>query len=130
MSVPDPSSFSRRERQIMEVLYRRGKATAKEIQAELPEPPSYSAVRALLVILEEKGGVVHDREGRRYVYRPTVAQPRAKRGALRSVMKTFFEGSPEKLVAALLDPKDQQLSEAEIDRIKALIEQSGDGANS
>lgn len=110
----------------MEVLYRRGRATAKDIQGELPNPPSYSAVRALLVILEEKGGVVHEREGRRYVYRPTVAQPRAKRGALRSVMKTFFEGSPEKLVAALLDPKDQQLSEAEIDRIKALIAESGD----
>lgn len=109
----------------MEVVYRRGRATAKEIQEELPDPPSYSAVRALLVILEEKGGVVHEREGRRYVYRPTVAQPRAKRGALRSVMKTFFEGSPEKLVAALLDPKDQQLSQAEIDRIKLLITESG-----
>ena len=116
------NQLSRRERQIMEVIYSRGTATAAEVQEGIPDPPSYSAVRALLAVLEEKGFLKHERQGRRYVYEPTVAPKRAKRAALRNLMGTFFGGSPEKLVAALLDPDEQNLSEDEIRRIRDLIE--------
>jgi predicted transcriptional regulator len=89
---------------------------------ELPEPPSYSAVRALLSTLEQKELVTHTKDSRRYVYAPAVPEKRAKRSALKQLMATFFEGSPEKLVAALLDPKDQELSKDEIARIRKLID--------
>ena len=105
----------------MEILFRLGKATADEVLRELPDPPSYSAVRALLVTLEGKGLARHTKDSRRYVYQPAVAEKKAKRSALRQLMTTFFEGSPEKLVAALLDPKDQELSIEEIERIRRLI---------
>lgn len=115
--------ISRRERQVMDILFRLGKATAEEVMNELPDPPGYSAVRALLVTLEGKGLVTHSKDSRRYVYQPTVPEKKAKRSALKQLITTFFEGSPEKLVAALLDPRDQKLSSGEIERIRKLIDE-------
>lgn len=116
------SQLTRRERQVMDILFRKGKCTADEVLEELPDPPSYSAVRALLSTLEQKQLVSHTKDSRRYVYQPTVPEKRAKRSALTQLMKTFFDGSPEKLVASLLDPDDQKLSKAEIARIRKLID--------
>ena len=113
--------ISRRERQVMDILFRLGKATAEEVLNELPDPPGYSAVRALLVTLEGKGLAKHGKDSRRYVYQPAVPEKRAKRSALNQLIATFFEGSPEKLVASLLDPRDQKLSGEEIERIRKLI---------
>ncbi|MCB1131096.1 MAG: BlaI/MecI/CopY family transcriptional regulator [Verrucomicrobiae bacterium] len=112
---------SRRERQVMEILFRKGRATAEEVLEELPDPPSYSAVRALLATLEQKELVIHEKESRRYVYLPAVPEKKAKRTALKQLLTTFFEGSPEKLVASLLDPRDQNLCDEEISRIRELI---------
>jgi len=114
--------LSRRERQILDILYRLGEATAQKVQEELPDPPSYSAVRALLATLESKDMVEHGKIGRRYLYRPSINEDKAKRTALKNLLGTFFKGKPENLVAALLDPADQQLSEKEIAKIRKLIE--------
>jgi BlaI family transcriptional regulator, penicillinase repressor len=114
--------LTRRERQVMEILFRKGRCTAEEVMEEIPDPPSYSAVRALLATLEQKELVSHSKDSRRYVYEPTVPEKKAKRTALKQLMATFFEGSPEKLVAALLDPKDQELSKSEIAKIRKLID--------
>jgi BlaI family transcriptional regulator, penicillinase repressor len=119
---PDNSQQSRRERQVMEILFRLGKATAQEVLDELPDPPTYSAVRALLTTLETKNLVKHAKESRRYIYSPSTPEKKAKQSALRQLLTTFFEGRPEKLVASLLDPEDQQLSQAEIERIRGLID--------
>ena len=119
----EDGQISRRERQVMDILFRLGKATAEEVMNELPDPPGYSAVRALLVTLEGKGLVKHGKDSRRYVYQPTVPEKKAKRSALKQLIATFFEGSPEKLVASLLDPQDQKLSREEIDRIRKLIDE-------
>lgn len=118
------SQLTRRERQVMDILFRKGKCTADEVMEELPDPPSYSAVRALLSTLEQKQLVSHTKDSRRYVYQPTVPEKRAKRTALKQLMKTFFDGSPEKLVASLLDPADQKLSKDEIARIRKLIDEN------
>ena len=118
------SSLSRRERQIMEVLYREGRATAGEVLERLPDPPGYSAVRALLRILENKGQIRHAADGNRYVYEPRVARERAGRPALAGVLETFFDGSTEKAVAALLDLSRAELSDADFDRLSDLIEQA------
>ncbi len=118
------SNHSRRERQIMEVLYRGGQATAAEVLAALPDPPGYSAVRAMLRILEDKGHLRHVADGTRYVYIPTLARDRAGRPALATVLETFFDGSTEKAVAALLDLKHDGLSEDELERLSRLIEQA------
>ena len=124
MKTPPQHELSRRERQIMDVLYARGPATAAEVQAALPEPPSYSAVRAMLRILEEKGHVTHEPDGPRYVYRPTVARESAKRSALRHVLKTFFDGSTEQAISALLDDSSTKLSDAELNRLARLIDKA------
>ena len=121
----EDGQISRRERQVMDILFRKGKATAEEVLAELPDPPGYSAVRALLVTLEHMELVTHSKDSRRYVYLPAVPEKRAKRTALKQLLATFFDGSPEKLVASLLDPKDQKLSQDEIARIRKLIDESG-----
>jgi predicted transcriptional regulator len=125
VTMPDPdeliSELSRRERQIMDFVYQNGRATAAEVQANLPDPPSYSAVRAMLRVLEEKGHVRHLQDGPRYVYVPSVARERAKRSALRHVVRTFFDGSPEEVVAALLDDRSAKLSDDELDRLARLI---------
>jgi predicted transcriptional regulator len=114
--------LSRRERQILDILYERGHATAAEVQTGLPEPPSYSAVRALLRILEDKGHVRHQQDGPRYVYVPTLARDNAKRSALRHVLKTFFDGSAEQAISALLDESSTKLSSDELDRLARLID--------
>ena len=118
------SSLSRRERQIMEVLYRDGQATAGEVLAALPDPPGHSAVRAMLRILENKGHIRHVADGTRYVYTPTLPRDRAARPALASVIETFFDGSTEKAVAALLDISKPELSGDDLDRLSRLIEQA------
>ena len=105
MESPEPHhDLSRRERQIIDILYAQGRATAAEVQALLPDPPSYSAVRAMLRILEEKGHVRHEQDGPRYIYLPTVGRDNAKRSALHHMLKTFFDGSAEQAISALLEP--------------------------
>jgi BlaI family transcriptional regulator, penicillinase repressor len=116
--------LSRRERQIMEVIWSAGQATATEVLEKLPDPPSYSAVRALLKILETKGHVRHVADGNRYVFLPTIAPDRARRSAMQSLLHTFFDGSPEKAVAALLDVSRPELSDDELERMSRLIDQA------
>jgi predicted transcriptional regulator len=118
------SNLSRRERQIMDVLYRDRQATAGEVLERLPDPPGYSAVRAMLRILENKGHIRHQSDGNRYVYEPRLPRERAGRPALAGVIETFFDGSTEKAVAALLDLSRDELSEADFDRLSDLIEQA------
>ena len=124
MTPTHHQGLSRRERQILDILYQRGQATAADVQNALPEPPSYSAVRALLRILEDKGHVRHQQDGPRYVYVPTVARENAKRSALRHVLRTFFDGSAEQAISALLDESSTKLSPAELDRLARLIEEA------
>ncbi|HEV2146347.1 MAG TPA: BlaI/MecI/CopY family transcriptional regulator [Longimicrobiaceae bacterium] len=117
-----PAELSRRERQIMDIIYRRGRATAAEVMDDLPDPPTYSAVRAALRLLEEKGALAHEQDGRRYVYLPTTPRSRARSSALRHLVRTFFGGSSEQVVNALLE--DGKPSAAELDRMAALIEEA------
>ena len=121
--------LSRRERQIVDALYRIGSATAAEVRQAIPNPPSYSAVRATLRILEEKGHIRHEPDGPRYVYRPSVARDQAKRSALRHLLHTFFEGSTSQVLAALFDLSPKGLDEAELARVKQLIKQSAKRSN-
>jgi BlaI family transcriptional regulator, penicillinase repressor len=116
-----PAQLSRRERQILDVLYQRGASTAAEIQAGLPASPSYSAVRALLRILEDKGHIKHQERGARYVYTPKVSRQKARRSALAHMIRTFFDGSAEQAMTALLDASAGDLSEEELDRLAELI---------
>lgn len=118
------SHLSRRERQIMDVIYRLGAASAAEVMEALPDPPGYSAVRGLLRILVEKGHLTHTQEGVRYVYRPTQPRQSAARSALAQVLQTFFGGSVEDAVATLLSEAETRPSEAELARLAALIEQA------
>jgi predicted transcriptional regulator len=106
----------------MDILFRHGEASAALVQEELPDPPSYSAVRAHLRILEEKGYISHEQEGPRYIYSPTIAREKAKRTALRHLVETFFNGSAGKAMAALLDDDASDLSGAELERLSKLIE--------
>src|SRR5271155_3980828 len=117
-------SLSRRERQIMDAIYRRGQATSAEVLEDLPDPPSYSAVRAMLRVLEEKGHLRHEQQGPRYVFLPTVPREKARRSALKQLMQTFFEGSTEQTVAALLDLSASKLSDAELARLSQLLNQA------
>jgi len=121
--MPTPP-LSRREREIMDVLYAAEGLTAAEVRERMPDPPGYSAVRAQLRILEEKGHVRHEERGPRYVYSPVVSRARARKSALKSLVQTFFGGSPEHAVAALIDESRATLSAAELDRLAALIEQA------
>lgn len=114
--------LSRRERQIMDLLFQRGRASAAEVQAGIPDAPGYSAVRAMLRTLEEKGHVTHVEEGRAYIYKPTVARDLARKSALKHMLSTFFGGSTEQAVAALLEVNGSRLSEDELDRMAALVE--------
>lgn len=117
-------TLSRREREILNVLYRKGRATAAEVQEEMADPPSYSAVRAMLRILEDKGHAMHEQDGPRYVYLPAVSRDRAKRSALRHLLSTFFENSPEQAISALLGDASSKLSPEDLDRISALVEKA------
>lgn len=122
MAEPTHEHLSRRERQIMDVLYAQGKATAAEVMDQIPEPPSYSAVRALLRILEEKGHIFHEKVGPRYVYLPTVSREKAKKSALGHVVSTFFGGSVTQAVAALLDMKEGDITQQEMAHLADLID--------
>ena len=119
--------LSRRERQIMDVLYKAGQATAAEVQAGMPDPPGYSAVRAMLRILEEKGHIRHEQDGTRYVFIPIVKRDRAKRSALQHVVDTFFEGSASQVMAALLDSSATELDEEELKRLRQMIDAAAKG---
>ena len=116
--------LSRRERQIMDVLYGLGEAPVSDVRERLPDPPSYSAVRAQMRILEEKGHLRHRQDGARYLYRPTVPRSRARRSALRRVLRQFFDGSREELVAALLEDREGRASREELDRLAELVERA------
>ena len=118
---PLHSALSRRERQIMDILYRRGRATAAEVMEALPGDPSYSTVRTQLRVLEEKTHVSHEEQGLRYVYIPAVPRRAARKSALRHLVETFFDGSAEQVVAAVLGGEGARLSEEELDRIAALV---------
>ena len=124
MPESNKTTMSRRERQIMDVIYRLGRASAADVRDQLPDPPSYSAVRALLRVLEEKGHLRHEQDGPRYVFLPTVARDRARRSALRQLLNTFFDDSPEEAVAALLDLSGPRLTGAELERLAARIDQA------
>jgi predicted transcriptional regulator len=113
--------LARRERQLMDVIWRRGEGTAAEVLAALPDPPSYSAVRALLRVLEEKGHLCHVRQGARYVYRPTVPAERARRSALLRLVDTFFAGSVSQAAATLLDVAGRRMSGEELNTLAELI---------
>jgi BlaI family transcriptional regulator, penicillinase repressor len=117
-----PTPLSRRERQIMDIVYRRGEATAADVLGDLPDPPTYSAVRAALRLLVSKELLEHRAEGKRYVYRPTTPRSRARTSALRHLLRTFFNGSPEQVVNTLIE--DTRPSPAELDRLAKLIEQA------
>jgi predicted transcriptional regulator len=122
--VSTAGSLSRRERQIMDILYQRGKASASDVREAMEAAPGYSAVRAMLRVLEEKGHVRHQAEGLKYVYVPVVARDKAKRSAVKHVMETFFNGSAEQIVAALLDVSSTRLTREELDRMSEMIEQA------
>ena len=128
--MPSPSRphHSRRERQIMDILFRLGRATAAEVMADLPGSPSYSTVRTQLRVLEEKGHVRHEEEGLRYVYMPAEPRTVASKSALRHLVETFFDGSAERAVAALLGGEAARLSNEELDRIAALVAKTKKGS--
>jgi len=124
MGESELAQLSRRERQIMDFLYQRERASVAEVMEGIEDPPSYSAVRAMLRTLEEKGRVKHVEDGRAYVYEPTMRKDAARQGALSHLLKTFFDGSTEKAVAALLDLKGPNLTSSELDRVARLVEQA------
>lgn len=119
-----PMDLGARERQIMTFIYRQGEATAAEVQEGIANPPSYSGVRAMLRILEEKGHLKHRKEGARYIYEPTISPDEAGRSAIDYMMQAFFSGSAERAVAALLDVKGNELSEQDLDRLARMIERA------
>jgi BlaI family transcriptional regulator, penicillinase repressor len=122
-----PAQFthlSRRERQIMDILYRAGRGTVAEVRSRLPDPPSYSAVRAMLRILEEKGHVRHEHDAARYIFIPTIKRDAAKRSALRHVINTFFEGSASQVMAALVEMSGRGLDQDELARLRQVIDEA------
>jgi len=118
------SGLARREREIMDILYRRGRATASDVMQDLSGSPSYSTVRTQLRVMEDKGHVRHEEEGLRYVYTPAVPRHAARKSALRHLVETFFDGSAEKTVAALLGTEGARMSDEELDRIAELIDKA------
>jgi len=118
------TNLSRRERQIMDAIYRLGRATVQDVLEQLPDPPSYSAVRALMRVLEEKGYVKHIQDGPRYVFYPTISREKAKKSALKHLLTTFFNGSLEDAVAALITGAPGDVSNEQLDRLSQLIEQA------
>jgi predicted transcriptional regulator len=117
-------TLSRREREIMDVLYSAGSASAAEVHRRIPSPPSYSAVRATLRVLERKGLVAHEDDGKRYIYRPTLNRSRARRNAVEHLLNTFFDGSAAGAVMALLETPGAELTKDDLDRMAALIERA------
>ena len=123
--MPKPEHLSKREQQAMDIVYQLGKAPAEEIQAKMPDDPSYSAVRALLGVLVEKKLLKFTKDSRRYVYEPAVAPEKARDSALQKLLRTFFDGSPGKLVATLLDKNERQLPADELKAIRKLLDDAG-----
>ncbi|MFQ5569209.1 MAG: BlaI/MecI/CopY family transcriptional regulator [Rhodothermales bacterium] len=119
-----PMDLGRRERQIMSYIYQQGRATAAEVLEGIANPPSYSGVRAMLRILEEKGHLKHRREGARYIYEPTLSPEEAGRSAMNYMVQAFFNGSAERAVAALLDLKSNEFSDDDLDRLAGLVEKA------
>jgi BlaI family transcriptional regulator, penicillinase repressor len=124
MPTTPHSTLTRRERQIMDVLYRKGRATAAEVMAALPGKPSSSTVRTQLRVLEEKGHVRHEEQGLRFIYMPAVPRHAARKSALRHLVDTFFDGSAEKVVAAVLGGEGARVSDDELERIADLVEKA------
>jgi len=124
MAASPNTDLGRRERQIMDVVYRLGRASVSEVRELLADPPSYSAVRAMLNLLEEKGHLTHEQDGLRYIYKPTAARSQVRRSALRHLVQTFFDGSPTSAVAALLEMADGELSASDRARLAKLIAQA------
>lgn len=124
MAQPIHNELGRRERQIMDVVYRLGRASVAEVRENLHDPPTYSAVRAMLGFLEDKGYLRHERDGMKYVYLPTVDAKQARRSALQHMVKTFFNGSAAQAAAALIEMNDTQLSTDEIKRLSELIKKA------
>jgi predicted transcriptional regulator len=118
------AELGRRERQLMEIVYRRGRATASEIREELPDPPSYSAVRGMLRLLEDKGYLRHEQDGPRYVYLATTDIKSVSKSAVRDLVRTFFDDSASAAVAAMIGQYEGHLSDAELDRLESLIERA------
>ena len=118
------AGLSRRERQIMEILYQRGKGSASEVRESMEDAPGYSAVRAMLRVLEDKGHVKHEADGLKYVYVPMVTREKAKRSALKHLLDTFFNDAPDQVVAALLDVSSKRLKREELDRMAEMIERA------
>ena len=124
MTKQTHSNLSRRERQIMDIIYKRAQATAMEVMENLPAPPGYSAVRAMLRLLEEKGYLKHQQEGLRYVYLPTLSREKARQSALKQMLQTFFDDSTEDAVATLLHVSKSKLSKTDLDRLSKLIDEA------
>src|SRR5262245_45544484 len=124
MPQPPHSALSRRERQIMDILYRLGRATANEVMAGLSGEPNYSTVRTQLRVLESKGHVRHEEEGLRYIYMPTVPRHAVRQSVVRHLLETFFEGSAEKMLSTLLGSESTKLSEEELERLAKLIDKA------
>ncbi len=118
------SELSRRERQIMDIVYRLGEASAARVRENLPDPPSYSAVRAMLRVLEEKGHLAHEERGPRYVFRATLPVESARRSALSRLMRTFFDNSLEEAVATLLDVESSNVTDEELERLARMIDEA------
>jgi len=118
------TGLSKRERQIMDILYQRGKASAGEVRNAMADAPGYSAVRAMLRVLEDKGHVRHELSGLKYVYAPTLHRDKAKRSAVKQLIDTFFSDSPDQVVAALLDLSSKRLSREDLDRMAEMIERA------
>ena len=118
------TTLTRRERQIMDVLYRRGRVSAADVMAELSGEPNYSTVRTQLRVLEDKGHVVHEEDGVRYVYAPAVPRHAARKSALKHLVETFFDGSAEQVVAAVLGGEASRLSDEDLERISSLIDKA------
>lgn len=123
-SMKGQKNLSRRERQIMDIIYEQEEATAARVLELLPSPPSYSTVRALLRVLEEKGHLKHKQDGPRYVFIPTMPREEARQNALKHVLKTFFDNSTEEVIAALLDISDEELSGEDYQRLSELIKKA------
>ena len=121
MGRHDGSALSRRERQIMDALYRLGQASVAEVLDEIPDPPGYSSVRAILRVLEKKGHATHVQEGPRYLYGPTTSLEEARHSALRRVLSTFFDDSPEQVMAALIDISGSEMTDVELEQLEAQI---------
>ena len=124
MAKPWHMNLSRRERQIMHIIYQRAEASVTEVLDNLSDPPGYSAVRAMLRILEEKGYLKHTKKGPRYVFLPTVPRNKASRSELRQLLRTFFDGSVESAVAALLDASESELTDEDLGRLSRLIQKA------